>query len=166
MALGRTWLAMGRAEDALQLIEPIFRTSPTSEAIWIVATLAAAHLQGGDHTRAESLLLEAIPAMRKFKNVFHMVDALRVLGMLRREQSRWEEAEAAFEESLSRSRAMPYPYAEALALLEWGATQARRGKIAEARTLLTEALAGFDRLGAVLDASRARQLLTELDARA
>jgi tetratricopeptide (TPR) repeat protein len=85
--------------------------------------------------------------------------------MLRAEQGRLDEAEAAFEESLSTSRPMPYPHAEDLALLEWGSMLLRQGDQTRARQLLSEALAGFERLGAALDASRARQTLSELDSR-
>jgi len=115
---------------------------------------------------ADSMLSPGIESMRKNVHRLSLVDALRVLGILRAEQGRRDEANDAFEESLSISREMPHPYSEALALLEWGSMHVRQGNLTRARQLLTEALVGFERLGAALDASLARNTLSELESRA
>jgi tetratricopeptide (TPR) repeat protein len=164
--LGRVWLATGKPERAIQIIEPQFRSSLSADGHWLLPTLACAYLRTGDVAQAESLLVPGIASMRETGNRWSLVDALRVLGTLRAEQARWEDANDAFEESVSMSSAMPYPYAKALALLEWGAMHVSQGNQVRARQLLTEALVGLERLGAALDASRARQTLSELDARA
>jgi len=165
MLLGRVWLAMGRPELAIQVIEPYFRDLLGDVHDWLLPTLACAYVRKGDLALAESTLPSGIESMRENVHRLTLVDALRVLGMLRVEQARWDEANDAFEESVSMARAMPHPHVEAQGLLEWGAMHLRRDDHARARQLLSEALAGFEKLGAALDASRARQTLSELDSR-
>jgi class 3 adenylate cyclase/tetratricopeptide (TPR) repeat protein len=166
MILGRIHLAMGRPESAIELLEPHFRDAPAHDLSPLVPILTHAYVRNGDFPQAESVLLPVIESMRKNAHRLSLVNALRVLGMLRVEQARWDEANDAFEECVSLSREIHHPHAEALGLLEWGAMHLRQGDGARAQVLLTEALAGFEHLGALVDASRARRALSQLDSRA
>jgi hypothetical protein len=75
------------------------------------------------------------------------VDALRVQGVLATQRERWAVASEALEEALERTRAMPYPYAEAKTLWVYGRLEAARGDPAAARICFEQALLICDRLG-------------------
>ena len=60
----------------------------------------------------------------------------------------WDEAEHAFEEALSFTHTVRYPYAEARALYEMGMMHAGRSDARQARERLEEAAVTFRRLGA------------------
>jgi hypothetical protein len=83
--------------------------------------------------------------------------------MVRIQQGCWEEAMTALDEACALARAMPYPHAEALILRELGQLSRRKGKAADARERLEEALAVFQRLGARKDVERTEQELAALD---
>ena len=72
----------------------------------------------------------------------------RVLGMVRTRQDRTDEAAESFREGLMLARSLPYPYAEARILAEMG--------------MLEEALAIFQRLGAIKDRERTEEALAAL----
>jgi tetratricopeptide (TPR) repeat protein len=91
-----------------------------------------------------------------------LVDLLRVQGVLRSRQGRWEEAEQSFGEAVPLARSMPYPYAEARALYEWGVMLRQAGEPERARARLEEGLAIFRRLGARSYAERTERELAGL----
>ena len=62
-------------------------------------------------------------------------------------QGRWDVASAALDEALERTRAMPYPYAEAKALWVYGQLDVARGNLAAAGKRFKQALAICDQLG-------------------
>jgi tetratricopeptide (TPR) repeat protein len=79
-------------------------------------------------------------------------------------QERWADAERSFGEAVSLATSMPYPYAEAWALYEWGMLHAARGDREQAQHRLHEALEIFRRLGARKDAERTEEALARLAA--
>jgi tetratricopeptide (TPR) repeat protein len=128
----------------------------------LLPTLAWASLESGDVTRAQQLATEAIERMRAEENVRDLPNALRVHGMVLARQGRWEEAERELGEAVSLAHAMPYPYAEAYALAEWGRISGERGELEKARRQVAEALAIFQELGAAKQVDRAGQILSRL----
>jgi tetratricopeptide (TPR) repeat protein len=64
------------------------------------------------------------------------------------QQGRWDEARQAYEEAASLARAIPYPYAEAVAHYEYGMLHWQRGELEQAVEQLEEALITFRHLGA------------------
>jgi Flp pilus assembly protein TadD len=91
------------------------------------------------------------------------VEALRVRAKVLSMRGRAEEAAAALEEALSWASPMPYPYAEARLLHEYGLLHIREGESKEARKRLSAALGIFGRLGAKKDVVRTEQALRALD---
>lgn len=79
------------------------------------------------------------------------------------QQGNSEEAESKFAEAISMARSMPYPYAEAVALLEYGLLDIARGQPNQGWERLREASAIFRRLGARKDLERTEQSLTRRD---
>lgn len=106
----------------------------------IEATLAWAHLRGGDAGRAAELSVRAVERARKTGEILALVNALRVLGMVLVQQGRVEDAGTVLNEGLALARSLPYPYAEARILVEMGTLDA--------------ALAIFQLLGAAMDIER------------
>jgi hypothetical protein len=90
-------------------------------------------------SRLEALLAVASPLLR--------VDVLRVRGLLASRKKRWDIGIAALDEVLERTRAMPFPYAEAKALWVYGQLEAARGDPVAAADHFAAALAICDRLG-------------------
>ncbi len=91
-----------------------------------------------------------------------LLDTLRVCALLDVRQARWHEAERALEEALALARAMPYPYAEAKALLVYGQLHAAKGEPEPARARFAAALAILDRLGEGLYRPHIARALAEL----
>jgi hypothetical protein len=80
------------------------------------------------------------------------------------ERERGDVAKAAhhFEEALEIARSVDDPLLVAELLREWGELRLREGDRAGAIASLTEALAGFERLAATLDAEKTRARLAAL----
>ena len=91
-----------------------------------------------------------------------LIDALRVQGMVRARQGRWEEADAAFEEGATLARAMEYPHAEARILAEQGLSRAQRGETQQGSEKLQHARTIFARLGAHPYLERTERALSTL----
>jgi tetratricopeptide (TPR) repeat protein len=75
---------------------------------------------------------------------------------------RWVQVDTVFEEAVSLARSMPYPYAEARALFEWGKALDEKGEPEKARERLQDALAIFHRLGAKPYIELTEQALNDL----
>jgi tetratricopeptide (TPR) repeat protein len=96
-------------------------------------------------------------------NLVDGVDAQRVEGKVLSRQGRQKEANATLERALSRARSIPYPYAEAKILHEYGVLHALQGEPGQARERHSAALGIFRRLGASEDAGRTEQALQKLE---
>jgi tetratricopeptide (TPR) repeat protein/transcriptional regulator with XRE-family HTH domain len=157
-------LAGGRPDVAVARLKPLLdRPSlEETEVAQLLPALAEAHLATGDLGRTEALLGEALNRAREQDLGLYLVDALRVQGMLRTAQARWDEAQSAFDEAFALAHTMPYPYAEGLILFEYGLLHIQRGELGQARGPLAGALELFQRLGASKDAERAEQALHNL----
>jgi tetratricopeptide (TPR) repeat protein len=164
--LARLDLLRGHPERALARLEPLVEgANPAdSDVTLLLPVLAWAYLENGNDGRAVEGAAEAIQRARAQQNALALVDALRVFGMALAQQDRAQEAAAAFEEDLALGQRMPYPYAEATALFEWGSLDAASDDPGQARARLEDALAIFTRLGARKDVERTERAVKELGA--
>jgi tetratricopeptide (TPR) repeat protein len=147
-------LIEGRAEAAVSRLSALVDQPELEEqkALGLLPLLARAFLESGNPTRAEELLNDAMERARTEDLRLAVISWDRVRGTLRSHQGRWDEADRAFEESLSFARQLPYPYAEAQTLAGWGRTKARQGDAGAAAERLREAATIFERLGAAGEA--------------
>ena len=127
------------------------------------AALAEAHADTGDAAGAEEVADLALTRARRTRNRLDGVEALRVRAKILSMLGHTEEATAALEEALSWARLMPYPYAEARILCEYGMLHLRGGEPGRARKRFSAALGIFGRLGAKKDVEQAGQALRALD---
>ena len=131
--------------------------------VLLLSALAEAHVDTGDAAGAEEVAALALTQARRTRNRVDGVEALRVRAKVLSMRGRPEEATAALEEALSWARPMPYPYAEARILYEYGMLHLREREPERARKRLYAALGNFRRLGAKKDAERTEQALRAPD---
>lgn len=159
-------LARGRPDGAIVRLEPRLATaeldaSPTPR-LSPPALLALAYLEKHELTRAAELADRALEAARTAENRLEEIDALRIHGMALAARGSVTGAASAFEESLTLSRLMCYPYAQAQTLREWGRLSLGEGEPDLARERLGAAVVIFRRLGARRDLAVTQSLLHEL----
>ena len=152
----------GRPQEAIRRLEELAAAEDVS--LQVFPPLAWALLEAEAVERAEEVVTEAIRRARAQKRRFHLLEALRVLGMVYVRQERFEEAGRAFQEGLELARSLPFPYAEARILYHLGLLERQRGELERAQERLEEALAIFRRLGAGKDVERTEHALAELAA--
>jgi tetratricopeptide (TPR) repeat protein len=147
----------GRAGQALAWLEPLLDQPDRLSRVGILVPLAWARLELGDLGAAQEAVQMATAAVDVAHptetnlgvNDAHLfTDALRMRGMILAREGKREGAEQAFVEAVTMAQPMPYPYAEARALCEWGRMLVDVGELERARSRLEEALAIFERLGA------------------
>jgi tetratricopeptide (TPR) repeat protein len=157
-------LMAGRAAAALARLHLLFEEKDlwSDAALNHLAELAEAHLELGNHARAEEIAVEALERYSAERNQFALVEILCVYGMVLARLQRWEEAEAAWDQAATLAQRMPYPYALGRILYEGGMAQIQRGDCEGARERLEGALAIFQRLGARPRVERAEQALATL----
>jgi tetratricopeptide (TPR) repeat protein len=143
-------LLQGHPERALAGLDPLIGRADIAEEDkgWLLPRLAWAYLELGHERAAEEVIEDAVGRTRANADRWDLVEALRIQGMLKARQERWDEAVDAFEEGISLARGMPYSYAEARALYEEGMMHVRKGERQQAQDRLREALVLFDGLGA------------------
>ena len=107
-------------------------------------------------------MIEALERASAQTDRVQLVWARRVQGKLLGRQGQWGPAEQAFGRATSLAHSMPYPYAEACALYEWGTMYAHRGDAVRARERLESALIIFRRLGACADIGPVEEALKAL----
>jgi uncharacterized protein HemY len=158
-------LQRGQPEAAIARLEPLVDRAGLEElqVTWLLPVLTEAHVQLAHDPEtlqgAAGTVKRALERTTGQGDRVGSVQILRVQGMLFARQSRWEEAERAFEEAVSVARSMSYPYAEARALYEWGWVHGAKGEPLLAREHLEEALHIFRRLGARPYIERTEQAL-------
>jgi tetratricopeptide (TPR) repeat protein len=162
--LGERDLLEGRPSAVLARLEPLLDRPGLEEhdVTGLLPLLAWTHLELGADQPAQEIAAMAIDRADRQHCRVYLVDALRVQGMVLIRHGQWEEAQRSLEAAASLARSMPYPYAEAHALCEYGVLHAKKGEPQRARGRLEEALAIFRRLGARKDLERTEQLLTTL----
>ncbi|CAN5737294.1 hypothetical protein BH20ACT11_BH20ACT11_04820 [soil metagenome] len=155
----------GRPQQAISRLEPHL---DAPDLTWmydalLFSVLAEAYLETGDVARARDVAGRAVARARTMHNLVDGVDAQRVEGKVLSRQGRQKEANATLERALSRARSIPYPYAEAKILHEYGVLHALQGEPGQARERHSAALGIFRRLGASEDAGRTEQALQKLE---
>jgi tetratricopeptide (TPR) repeat protein len=154
-------LLTGQPERAVERLEAALAAGVDGQLQTSWQTrLAEARLACGDVDGA-GRLIEAIlsnPGSRMYR--MYTTDTLRVLGMVRIAQERWEEAWAALDEGLR--VAYDLPFRRARILHELGLMHAARGEPEDARTVFAEALTIFEELGARPYTERTEQALQSL----
>ena len=147
-ALAERDLMQERPGAALARLEPLVEGSNPEELgiLRLLPYLACAYLEAGNEGRANEIVLAGTEWAKAQGNRLALVELSRVRGMVLARQRRWDEAERAFEEAVSVARSVPYPYAEARSLYEWGSMRAGRPETERGR--LEEAAGIFRRLGA------------------
>jgi tetratricopeptide (TPR) repeat protein/transcriptional regulator with XRE-family HTH domain len=128
-------------------------------AIAIPEPLASIYLAMGALEQAEDLIGRGLEAATASRLPPEIVPWLRLRAMLLTMREQWDEAAQTFVEAVTLPRSLPYPYAEAQALYEWGRMLAAAGKPTQARKRFGEALTIFQDLGAQPYVERTRQAL-------
>jgi tetratricopeptide (TPR) repeat protein len=164
--LAHMWLAdldmqRGNPEGAIAHLQGILDRPGLEEpqVTLMLPLLASAYLESGQVQGAEETVTAAVERARREVDRLALADALRAHGTVLARGERWEEAEDAFREGTDVARQIPYPYAAARSLYEWGRMEVARGRDARARDLLDEAFTLCERLGAAVLAERIRQVL-------
>jgi tetratricopeptide (TPR) repeat protein len=154
-------LLEGHAEAARARLLPLLDRSDAAEfdVTYLLPVLARAYLELGEVEQAAETVAQAIARMRAENMRLMLADALWVQAMVRHRQGKLAEAADALEEGIALAREMPYPYSEARLLHLYGLLHADQDEPGQARALLAEALAIFERLGARTDAERVEQAL-------
>jgi tetratricopeptide (TPR) repeat protein len=158
-------LLAGRAAMAHARLVPLLDQEPgkeEAEAVPLLPLVALAELEMGTEDRAASTVEESVRrATRQAPRA--LADALRVRALLAIKRGGWQAAQDALEETLSRTRAMPYPWAEAKALFVFGQLHAAQGEPERAREQYTAALSICARLGEGLYRPHIEGALAALD---
>jgi tetratricopeptide (TPR) repeat protein len=151
---GRAQAAQTRLKEALELpgLTEIDKAEVRVAVAWALLDL-------GDEVQAAELVERALRQVQLQGNHRVSVEALRVQGMVRARQGRWEDTSHSFESVLALSSDTVFPYPRARALYEYGAALGRQGEKELARARLTEALIIFQRLDASRDVERTRKAL-------
>ncbi|HEX6508947.1 MAG TPA: hypothetical protein VF221_15065, partial [Chloroflexota bacterium] len=152
-------LATGHPEAALiRQAQPAMHLD-TDEAWGRLVEHAEAHLAVGNLDRAEEIVAEALARFGSRDDRLRQSELLLVHGMLLARRERWEAAAAVFDEGISLSRGLPYPYLEARMLYQFGTMLVRQDDLEGAAWRLDDALKIFRRLGASKDVARVEQAL-------
>ena len=119
--------------------------------------LARAHLDGGDPDRALGFARMSIERALASQTRLEEGCARRVLGSIYRAQGMLAQARTELERSLSILEDVDSPYQVARTGIELAVVCAAQGAPSQAGRLRREAIATFERLGAELDLSRAKE---------
>ena len=163
-ALAERELLMGRADATRTRLMLVLDQTDQEEldVTEFLPLLAWATLDCGDNTEAEALLSACLRRAQEQEARIVVPDALCIQARLEAHRGRWAEAERALEEALALCRSMPYPYAEAKALYEYGHLRLQQGEARLARQRFEEALAICARLGERLYVRQIEAALTVL----
>jgi tetratricopeptide (TPR) repeat protein/transcriptional regulator with XRE-family HTH domain len=156
LLVGQPEQARDRLVPLLDLADPEMKGLDVTQ---LLPLLAWVYLEVEEPRQAENLLTPLVAETRAQHLRLVLCDALRVQGLLRTRQGRWQEAEAALEEALALARAFPHPYGEAKILMYSGVLLLRKRNLEQARQTHEAALVILRRLGERLYARRIEQLL-------
>lgn len=149
-------LLSGRPDRARDRLAPFYAEGDSTRRRSIrVSTprpiLALAYLELGELEKAEALVAMHAAWATERGFTFALVEALSVGGTLAARQEHWEDAERNFGEATALTHDLPFPYAEARTMHEWGRMHVSKSEMRPARERLEAALAIFQRLGAKKD---------------
>jgi DNA-binding CsgD family transcriptional regulator len=148
-ALGLLAAAAGRVEDAVERLEAVRAEALPGNVLW-VPHLVDAYLRAGRRDDAAELVEHYARTIEHRRIAPAMLERLR--GMTTGDEAR-------FEAALSLHEAGPAPFELARTQLAYGEFLRAADRREEARELLREALAGFERVDALPFAERARREL-------
>lgn len=126
---------------------------------FVLRTLAALAAETGDLDEAEPMVRKAVQLSESQEDQINVVEALRAWGEVKMRQGDEAQADDHLRRSWELARQVRYPYGEARALYEHGPIHACTGEQLQARERLVEAHTIFQRLGATLNAARAKEML-------
>jgi tetratricopeptide (TPR) repeat protein len=153
-------LLAGDPAATLDRLRPLLAGLPTpTPHDFPPPALAEAYLGVHELGKAETLVAERLSRFREQNRPRSLAGWLRVEGMMRAQQQRWDDARVSYEDAARVARTLAYPYPEARALFELGLLESWRDRPTEARACLERALAIFEWLGARPQAERAKQAL-------
>ncbi len=154
----------GKPAEALARLRPLIDQpgSGQPQVTLLFAPIAWAYLELDDAGEAQSVLNGGMKRAHTQNHRLAQSDLLRVQGMLRGREGRWEEARATLAEAIHLAQSMPDPYREVQARAEAGTLATQTGDLTEARDQLQEALALAQGLGAHPYVRSIRQSLTRL----
>lgn len=154
-------LLRGRAQQAVERILPMLDQPGYQErdVTMLLTRLARAYLMLGDVEQADNVSAQAIARCRAEPNLQFLVEALSIRALVCARLGRRDEAAEAIAEGLKLARDIAYPLGEAQAREAAGllaAAVTATDSSSEARQQLEQALAIYERLGAVPFAAAVR----------
>jgi tetratricopeptide (TPR) repeat protein len=154
----------GCSQAALTRLRSVFQDRTLEDSVLTkpIPVLAEVYLELGRLADAEKLVGQGITRARDRHDRIGLVEWMRLQGIVRTRQGQWQEAQQLLDEALALAGTMAYPYAEAHIRRELGHLHVLRGERARARTLLEDAVAIFQRLGARPDVEQTEKAITEL----
>jgi DNA-binding CsgD family transcriptional regulator len=169
-AVGHLELALGNAEAAAEALAAnvdLARREQFGEpgAMRFVVDYVEALVEGARTDAAVTVLVWYEQHARRLERVSALANCARCRGLLAAQVGDLEAATAAYEEALGWHARVEIPLDRGRTLLALGAAQRRAKRRREARRTLEEALAIFERIGAVLWAERVRGELKRISGR-
>jgi tetratricopeptide (TPR) repeat protein/DNA-binding XRE family transcriptional regulator len=157
----------GRAEAASARLVPLLDRPGLQECdvTMLLPVLAWAQLELGQVDEAAETVEQALTRARPEEMRLVLVEALRVQALVAIRRERWTDARRDLGEGLALAQEITHPYAEARLLQVDGQRHAGQGEWDQAQVRLEAALTIFRRSGAVADARRVEQALSELTTR-
>ena len=170
-ALGHLALSLGRPHETVIPLEPcavFVRKEGIVEpaAARFISDQVEALIELGRFDEAIELLDWYEENARRLERVSALANCARCRGLLAAQARELDAAFSAYEEALAWHARVDVPLDHARTLLALGAAQRRAKRRREARATLEDALAIFERIGAVLWAERARAELKRISGRA
>jgi tetratricopeptide (TPR) repeat protein len=127
--------------------------------MFIHPVLARALLESGDDEAAERTLAQGRALAFDCRDV---LETLMVQGVASTRRGHWDEAERHFADAVISALRLPYPFAEARTLLEWGMMCDARGEPEQALERLGRARTIFRQLGALPFIERTERAIRSL----
>lgn len=156
-ALGRLELCIGHTDDAISALEPVRRSTAevrSSGFQWWIPDLVEAYARAGRRADAIELFNVFDDDARNAHHDWSLVAAARCNALLSGDDFR-----DAFSNALARCDNERWPFERARCELVYGERLRRAGRRVEAREQLRSAIEGFEQLGTLGFASRARHEL-------
>jgi tetratricopeptide (TPR) repeat protein len=153
----------GRYDDALARLEPLLLGTELDmqEQVLFLPVLAEAYLQAGNLHQAQQVLDKPLALQGRGMRGM-LAETLCVHAKLLLAGRDLAGAETVLNDLLDLTRSLPYPFAEAQVLLEYGQLEERRGSPGAARQRLEEALTIFQRLAAQPFVEQTERVLAQL----